>query len=334
MPLKPFILSSVFFLIPLSVAATVPDSRLLAKDTLPKAAMPTETIQNIRSDNPSIDADKIEASGIVWLTNQNQYLLISDEEYDQQPGLFALSASGTLMAQLSLSEDLKLDDLESISLDGQSVYVLSSLAYNKHDELKAKRKKIVRFNYQENQVTQLQSVDLFAVLTDITRNQPQAEAVQFLAQGLREHTLDVEAHFIKNNALYLGFKSPFSSGNATVIIKLSNLDTLFAGQKTSAEIWKTLALIAPGSGDTTQLSDMLLVDDALYLLSVSRSVEKNSYLWRYLTTDNQLQLIKAFAGVNAEGISYRADLAQFRVVFDEGKGRPSKYLSFTLTPGH
>jgi hypothetical protein len=297
---------------------------------VPNAANAREAILPIGSDNPDITPDKIEASGIVWLPEENQYLLASDEQYDDAPGLFVLRGDTQLLSQLSIPGDVNVDDFESISINGQTVYALSSLAHNKHGELKAKRKKLLRFNYHDNHATDPQTIDLFALLTAIKNDQPQSDLARFLDKGLREHSLDIEAHFIKDNDLYLGFKSPLAHDNATVIIKLNNLDALFKGQQPSATLWKTLRLTESASTAPSPLSDLLLLNDTLYLLSVSSSATKNSYLWRYSLQENQLQLIKSFAGLNAEGITYRADRAQFMVVFDEGKNYPSRYQFLSL----
>lgn len=294
---------------------------------MPCAADPFTILQSFTSKDNAVDVRKIEASGVVWHEQHQQYLLVSDEIYNEDPGLFSLSTDAQSLQRLKLPEAIKIDDLESISLDGGNVYALSSQAVNKHGELKAKRRKLLRFVYQQGQVSKVQSIDLLEHLTAIQRANPHTPLGEFLERGLREQSLDIEAHFIKDQQLYLGFKSPSTADGSTVIVKLADVNRLFSGSSTTAEIWQTLRLALPDSKQLTQLSEMLRVNDSLYLLSVG---DTDSYLWRYNATPQSLQLLKTFSAAKAEGIAYRADLEQFLVVFDAGKEHVSKYQFLPL----
>jgi multidrug resistance efflux pump len=296
-----------------------------SQDTRKAAPLPTFTTAN-----PKIDMTNIEASALLWNHKESHYLLLSDEQDDDQPGIFILDKNVVVTDKLVMQDDTSIDDLESISTDGDYIYVSSSLAYNKNDELKSKRKKLLRFKYQHNQVTTQQEADLFEVLTAIKDKQPESKVAIFLTQAMSDHSIDIESHFVKDNALYLGFKAPFIDGSSTVIMKLNNLEAIFAGKDTAAEIWQTLALKDPNTGEPTQLSDMLLLDDRLILLSVARTSAKNSYLWHVMLKDNALKNMAHFPGVNAEGVTYRPDIASLVVVFDEGKNNISKYQKLTL----
>lgn len=306
-------------------------SPLLQAQPLTQQPIMPMSPQFLTSDNPNLTLDKIEASGILWIPHAKQYLLISDEAYNDEPGLFTLNSDGKLTDQITLPKKINMDDLESISSDDEHIYILSSLAHNKRDKLKTKRKQLLRFEFKDDDVKHAKTIDLYDVLTTLHDEQPESPVAQFLAVGFKDHSLDIESHFVKNNALYLGFKSPLNAANATVILKLSNLDRLFDGKDhAQAEIWESLLLSDPTSKQPTQLSDLLRIDDDLYLLSGANTLEKNSFLWHYSLTDKNLQLLTTFAGLKAEGITYREDLSQLMVVFDEGKGNPSKYALLPL----
>lgn len=305
---------------------------LLAQPLTQPPNLPMNT-QLITTTNPELAPNTIEASGILWLPHANHYLLISDEAYNDEPGLFALNSDGQLTAQIALPKKVNIDDLESISTDGKFIYVLSSLAHNKRDELKTKRKQLLRFEYKHGEAKHAKTLNLYDVLAELREDQPTSPVAQFLAPGFEDHRLDIESHFVKDNDLYIGFKDSLGVADNTIILKLSNLDKLFDGKAPVAEIWQSLLLADPATQKPTQLSDLLLLDDSLYLLSGANTVEKNSFLWRYSLTDKKLQLLTTFTGLKAEGISYRADLSQLMVVFDEGKGNPSKYTVLPL-PTH
>lgn len=149
----------------------------------------------------------------------------------------------------------------------------------------------------------------------------------FLNKAIQNHDLDIESHFIKNNSLYLGFKSPFEAGKNTLIIKINHLDAMFAHQSVQAELWQAILLLDPDSGEPMQLSDMTMANDQLFLLSVSRSADKKSVLWRYQPKDNSVIYIQQFPDLKAEGITYQPIKSVFTLVFDEDKKSNSKYLT-------
>ena len=286
--------------------------------------------QALTSDNEKIQADAVEASGIWWNAKESHYLMVSDEDYDKKPGIFIVNANMRITDQLAMLNPTQIGDLESISSDGDYVYALSSQSHNRQDKLKGKRKQLVRFQYQQNKVTFQQEVDLYDVLVRLSREQPQSKLSTFLAKALNEGSIDIESHFVRDNNLYLGFKSPYGDGDSTVIIELSNVAAIFSGLKTVGKVWKEINLVDPETGRPARLSDMILVKDTLFLLGVSKMAVKSSHLWSYQLQDSKLTMRKKFTGIAAEGLAYRPDTATLMVVFDEGNKKISKYQSLRL----
>ncbi len=280
----------------------------------------------IESSSASINANKIEASGILWNPKEEHYLLVSDEQYKRQTSIFIMEEAGVISAGLALDAD-DINDLESISCDDDYIYVLSSLSHNKHGRLKRKRKKLMRFRYQSQRVTEQQDIDLYAVLKQLSKQSKKTSLALFLEQAMTEHSLDIESHLVLNNTLYLGFKSPFLGADKTLIIKVTDVNALFGGTAPKAEIWRTINLHDPESGEPMLLSDMIQSDGQWFFLSVSRSPVKKSVLWHYLPEKGRLKMIQQFSGVKAEGIAYRPEKSLLTVVFDEGNNKSSKYLS-------
>jgi hypothetical protein len=289
----------------------------------------------IQSSNPAINAADIEASGILWDTGNRHYLLISDETTNKQLPLFIMDQEGVISSKLSM-QDLTaqdIDDLESISTDGDKIYILSSLSHNKKGHLKSKRKQLTRFNYQQQIVTNAQQIDLYEVLETIKDTPTTATKLAlFLNQAITEHSMDIESHFVKDNALYLGFKSPFTDADKALVIKINDLEALFSGAIPQAQIWISLSLPDPETGEPMQLSDMLMVAEELLITGVSRSTLKKSVLWRYSIKQQTLESIRQFPGLKAEGISYRPDKSMFTVVFDNGDNTAPSYLTIPYSP--
>ena len=293
-------------------------------------ALSSQTTREIQSDNPDINTERIEASGIVWISQASHFLLVSDETYKNKTGVFVMNQRGMVEGRLSKLDDHSIDDIESISTDGRYVYLLASLSYNKKDKLTKKRKRLLRFKYQNQTVSEQKSVNLYRVLKTISETQADSRVGEFLQAALSDHSMNIEAHFVNANSLYLGFKSPHDD-NRTLIIKLSDLDSLFDGEIPRAEIWRSLPLFHPETGEPMQLSDMALVNGELLLLGTSRSNRKDSVLWRYQPGNNKLESLKKFPGLNAEGVSFHPASSQIILVFDEGKKKHSNYLSLTNT---
>jgi multidrug resistance efflux pump len=283
------------------------------------------------SDNEKIQTDAVEASGIWWNANESHYLMVSDEVYDNKPAIFIVNENMRITQQLKMHSPIEMDDLESISSDGEYVYVLSSLSYNKNNKLKAKRKKLVRFKYHKDSVTSQQEVDLYEVLVDLGNVQTKTRLSTFLQKALSEHSQDIEAHFVKDGNLYIGFKAPHGDSKTTVIVELSNVATLFSGQKVAGKIWKEIELNDPETGKPSHLSDMVIIKDKIYMLSGTGKSVKNSFLWSYGLEDGKLSMRKKFPGVIAEGLAYRTDIGAMAVVFDEGNQKQSKYQTLKFS---
>jgi hypothetical protein len=171
-----------------------------------------EFARPLASDNPKIQATAVEASGLWWNAKASHYLMVSDEDYDKKPGIFIVNPNMRITEQLTMLNATPVGDLESISSDGEYVYALSSQSHNRQDKLKAKRKQLVRFQYQQSKVTYQQEVDLYEVLVRLSREQPPSKLSSFLTQALNDGSIDIESHFVRDNNLYLGFKAPHGDG--------------------------------------------------------------------------------------------------------------------------
>ncbi|BCG63591.1 MAG: hypothetical protein methR_P1319 [Methyloprofundus sp.] len=305
---------------PLATAVALGISTANAAVNIPAVVLP------ITTNNSAVKLGTIEASGVVWNSQAGHYLLVSDEQHQGKPGVFIMQDEGVITARLKMRKNLDIDDLESISFDGDYVYILSSSSHSANGNLKSKRKKLVRFQYQDQQVIKQQAVDFYAILKDIRDRQLSVDLMTFLNQAITEQTLDIESHFVENNTLYIGFKAPNIGSDNTLIIKIDNVDALFSGAMPHAEIWQTFKLLNPETGEPMRLSDMIHINDQLILLSTSPSVMKNSVLWRYQLDSGKLTKIRQFHDLQAEGLAYNPEKSLLTVVFDEGSHLTSKYI--------
>lgn len=277
-------------------------------------------IMSLEWPQSGIQADKIEASGILWDARTEHYLFVSDQKYAKNLGVFIVNKDGSFHAQLGMYQDTQINDLESISTDGEFIYILNSFSDKKTDT-----GKFIRFKYDHDQVTEQQEVNLLDAIKKYTNDHPKSPVAKLLSQSIKDQTVDIESHLVIGNDCYLGFKAPRDNNDEAVFIKIDNLSGVFAGQAINAEIILTGFLSNPVTGKATHLSDMILIGNELFLLSTQAGASTDSYLWRYTLGGYNPKLVRTFANVKAEGITYYPDAPMFVVVFDEGGGKPSKF---------
>lgn len=280
----------------------------------------------------TISADKIEASGVLWDAKGQHFLIASDETYKKQPGIFVLERDGNLRGLLNMLPGTAIDELESISTDGDYIYILNS--FNVKDPSKAQELgtgKLLRFKYQDDKVTEQQEINLRSLLVQALSTQANSRLALLLKDPLDKQTINIEAHIIVGNDLYVAFKAPLENARESIFVKFSNIAGMFQGQVPDVQIVLTLSLIPPGTNEITTPSDMILVDGDLLLLSTEKGKSPNSYLWRYSLSTQKLSLLNTFSQLQAEGITYYADSQIVAVVFDEGSNKVSKYQLFSLS---
>ena len=226
--------------------------------------------------------------------------------------------------------------MESISTDGNFIYVLSSLSHTKSNKLKPKRSKFVRLKRTRSGMKLVSEINLYDVLIGLSKSdQTDAITRQFLERSIINKNIDIESHAMRDNVLFLGFKSPSNDENHAVILKIDDVDALFAGGVSHAGIWLNLDLSEPETGVMSHLSDFAFSSEKLYLLSVSSNLpEVTSYLWRYSIADGSLLRLMEFPGVRAEGISVGQDEGVAMIVVDGNAQAPSRFLLADILGGN
>ena len=270
-----------------------------------------------------INPVQLEASGIIWNPSSQSYLMVSDE----QSSIFELSPIGDIVSRIELDHFGKIDDLESISHDGKYFYIAASLSHNRSNKLKSTRRKLMRLRVDNQKVTTAESIDLYRLLEDLQKSpQSDTELRNFLEQAITDRSLDIEAHAVIDNVLYLGFKSPLDVNGNSVIVKIEDVARLFAGNSTQAKIWLRLNLKHAISSASSRLSDISFNGGALYLLSVSQQEEQNtSYLWKFDFASQLLTVLREFPGLRAEGLSIAPNASGLIIVFDGDGKLPSQF---------
>lgn len=285
----------------------------------------------ILSNDNRIDPTRIEASGVLWEPGQVSYLLISDESIDGQPALYRMDGKGTITNHVMVQGGPRIDDLESLSAEGEYIYVLASLSHNKKGKLKTKRRQFIRLERDGRNMTYRGSIDLFHVLEQLATTANDTRTVQFLRDALQSQEIDIEGHMVRNGHLFLGFKTPQNGQGQTVLFRIRDLDTLFSGNMPQGEIWDTVTLVDSQTGNPALLSDMLWVENTLLLLGICTDKQQSvSHVWAYDPTKRVLRELASIPDLKAEGISRTQNHDEYLLVADGGGKTASRYLTLNL----
>ena len=281
-----------------------------------------------------INDNQIEASGIIrdlnsqlkGDTKNNFYYIVSDESFKGKPELFKMNGQGELISRLPIDSSKKVDDLESISQENNSIYVMASL-----DGTKKGRRHLLQLQIDKDKTLLLGQVNIYKLLKKLARNVDDIETQKFLHKALSEKSIDLEAHSVHSNDLYLGFKSPHGDLGETIILKLDNIQQVMNGETVKGGIWKKITLLDPQTGAPSSLSDMMFMDEQLLLLSVNKNISMDdSHLWSYLTSTSKLTPIKSFHGLSAEGVTATNAKNELMVVFDGNGKTQSRFLPISI----
>ncbi len=138
--------------------------------------------------------------------------------------------------------------------------------------------------------------------------------------------------FCRAGALYLGFKSPFRSGNS-VILKIDGIDDVFDKEKLGTEqisVWR-MVFLKPGDSSTQEgISDLYCHNGALYITGTS-ATDNSGSLWKLDETSGKLSRIAAFEGLRPEGIGVGKENGTLMISFDQGNSEASQIAVVKIT---
>lgn len=277
-----------------------------------------------------------EPSGVVYLEDLKRFLVVSDDtDDDKSAALFLVDRDGLVDDQtIQIPGVDKISDLESISQEGNRLYLLTSQGLTKKGKDKKDRNLFLRMKRSGLDISELQKVDFKPLLIAAIRASKDVSLKAIFAGALKNGDMEIESHFIDSGNVYVGFKSPQTEKGESVILQLKDVDALF-NKKTigsgQLSLWKKLDF-GSGHGAPHRLSDLVKISGKLYATTVCQS-EDCGAVWK-LTEDGDVlrpEQIRLFEDLRPEGLAFDPNDSSLFVTFDQ-KDEAARYLHIPLQP--
>ncbi|MGZ3770762.1 MAG: efflux RND transporter periplasmic adaptor subunit [Bdellovibrio sp.] len=287
-------------------------------------------IKKINFPDTITDRFSPEISGLVYVPELKKFAMISDDYPDSQPQILLMDSFGDVSEQMLPIEGLdKMKDIESISLSGPYMYLLSSLSSKKSFVSESRQQfvkiKRIGLNLQLEDSVNLREALLLAMERSNDRD------IKNLFNSTFENSghLEIEGHFIKDNDLYVALKHPVLSPNHAAILKIKSVDKLFLQKNISdsdLSVAYKIDITMPNRKDQSFLTDIISANNTVYAASTC-AAEKCSAIWK-LNLNSHADLIYEFNEKKLEGIAISPEDNQIYGVFDHKK---SKFVVVPVT---
>ncbi|HRO67985.1 MAG TPA: biotin/lipoyl-binding protein, partial [Pseudobdellovibrionaceae bacterium] len=162
----------------------------------------------------------LEPSGAIYLSDLKKFLVVSDDtDKKKSASLFLVEAEGTVLDEVLVVPGVgKVSDLESVSQQGDWIYLMTSQGLNKKGKDKGARNQFIRVKRSGLSLSDSQSVEFKPLLMKAIA----ASADRKLQAAFRTlkspGDFEIESHFVDGSDLYLGFKNPMSADHQSLIL--------------------------------------------------------------------------------------------------------------------
>ena len=263
---------------------------------------------------------KIEASGAVFVEENEKFIVVSDETEKKQPLLFEVGKDGSAK-RIKIENLNKINDIESIAKEsGNSYLVMSSMSYSKKGKLKAERRILASFTLTQGKAELKNAVDFYEILKDFAEKSEGA-AADFLKKGIMEKSIDAEGMFVLGDSLFIAFKDPLFAGNG-VIFEISDYKKIFSENKISEN--QLQVKFIEDMPKNLRISDIYMISKDAFFFTASCVNEKCGGFFKF--ENGKSSLIKNFPEMKPEGIAADKN-GDFFIFFDLGQKENSKFMN-------
>src|SRR5512142_1478538 len=279
-----------------------------------------------------------EPSGITFCPALDRYLVVSDDTgrreqgTSHQPMVLAMDATGALdEAPVPITGIERLNDPEAICAGpGRVVFLVTSHSPDRRGRTGHARRQLLMLEPRGRSLEVQGRLDLTAIdggrsLLELAGLDPQGR-------------LDVEGLAWRDGALFVGLKSPLTTGGGAVVLRLAAPEAAFRrGRIAAGDLtrWAELPLCVGGPGGRVcqGIADLLFVDDGTLLVAANAPkggpADGGGAVWR-VRPPAPPALLARFPGLKPEGLALSPGRDRVRVVFDRGQERRPLWTELPL----
>lgn len=219
------------------------------------------------------ERSSFESSGAIYLADLNKYLIVSDDTDNlDTPWMFYSSPEGEIDDEpVQIPGVKEIIDMESISSDGNYIYVMSSLKSSKKGKSKTERNLLVQLERKGFDFQHIKTINIGKILREKLSTSNNEILKSFRNQDL--NNLEVEGHAVKNNTLYIAIKSPLTSEGRSLIVALPKLNSDMPGDL------NVIANVAFNHKKEQQISDFVFSGEQIFIATTCVDGSKCGALW-------------------------------------------------------
>ncbi|UXR64680.1 DUF3616 domain-containing protein [Bdellovibrio bacteriovorus] len=266
-----------------------------------------------------------EMSGMVFIPELRQFVLVSDDYPEDRPVLFLMNEQGQVQShQISITGLDQMQDIESVSLAGDRLYLLGSLSRTKKGKLKPDRHLFAKvrrngLRYHLEQTVELREKILQAL------SQSKEEVLRRLA-GLDQQNpkagFEVEGHAVDGENLYLALKGPALALNKGLILKVDDFQNLFEDRPLSADrvhVAAEFEMTLPHIKVESVVTDLVKLGENFYVSSSCRKASCSA-VWKVKAGQGKAELVRDFSYSHLEALALHPDSKKLFAVFEAKSG--------------
>lgn len=265
-----------------------------------------------------------EISGLVFLPELRKFALIADDYPQSRPLILLMDELGEVSEQMLPVEGLQeMKDIESISMEGSYLYLLSSMSSNRKHVSKKSRQLFAKVKREGLNLFLENVVDLRKTLFSAMKKSEDPELRKIIELGTGEEDFEVEGHFVANNELFISLKHPVLIPNEGLILRIKSLHRLFEQKTLSAadiSVAYRFNITLPDRQVTSVLTDIINVENTIYAATSCRA-EKCSAIWKLRDDAKFPELIAEFNENKLEGIAVLPQSKKIYGVFDHKRSK-------------
>ncbi|MBK27021.1 MAG: hypothetical protein CME70_23660 [Halobacteriovorax sp.] len=299
-------------------------------------AVPVRKIEDVIDLEIGVDIEntKVEPSGLVYIKDLNQTVMISDDTgRKDRPYIYTVNNSGLIDKEIEIEGVKAISDMEAISMDENGIiYIASSMSEKKNGKVSDKRKKLLMIERNDFNFKAIGEVNFYDALNKVAKSNKSEEWAQvLLAKGNKKIRINIEGILVKENTMYFGLRSGSKlTKDQFVLLKINDIKSVFAKNAIDADQISIQANVAfPIDSDFKNegVSDIALINGELYVLTVNNTGKEGGRVLKTVLADpsNHMTELKRFKGLKPEGITYDTSASKFLISFDQGD-KKSKLL--------